>query len=168
MALVTSTPPRHAGITVRETLLLALRAGGRSGDTDGVEADMELAGISGWADRRLDTLSDGMAQRVMVARAAIQSRQVLILDEPTAFLDVIGKEDVLLQLNRLRARAVTVILSTHDLRPWRPQARCPIGCTSIRAKARAAHCTWADSMPTLCGPCCGKRAVSLLPNLRQR
>lgn len=115
MALVTSTPPRHAGITVKETLLLALRAGGRSGHTDGVEADMERAGISEWADRRLDTLSDGMAQRVMVARAAIQSRQVLILDEPTAFLDVIGKEDVLLELNRLRAAGYTVILSTHDL-----------------------------------------------------
>jgi len=115
MALVTSTPPRHAGITVRETLLLALRAGGRSGQTDVVEADMELAGISSWADRRLDTLSDGMAQRVMVARAAIQSRQVLVLDEPTAFLDVIGKEDVLVQLNRLRAAGRTVILSTHDL-----------------------------------------------------
>jgi len=115
MALVTSTPPRHAGITVRETLMLALRAGGRSGHTDAVEVDMELAGISGWADRRLDTLSDGMAQRVMVVRAAIQSRQVLVLDEPTAFLDVIGKEDVLLQLNRLRAAGRTIILSTHDL-----------------------------------------------------
>ena len=115
MALVTSTPPRHAGITVRETLMLALRAGGRSGHPDVVETDMELAGISLWADRRLDALSDGMAQRVMVARAAIQSRQVLVLDEPTAFLDVVGKEDVLLQLNRLRAAGRTVILSTHDL-----------------------------------------------------
>lgn len=120
MALVTSTPPRHAGITVRETLLLGLRAGGRShrakvADADVVEADMQQAGISDWANRRLDALSDGMAQRVMVARAAIQSRQVLVLDEPTAFLDVIGKEDVLLQLNRLRAEGRTVILSTHDL-----------------------------------------------------
>lgn len=115
MALVTSTPPRHAGITVRETLLLAMRAAGRSDGGEAVETDMELAGIAGWADRRLDSLSDGMAQRVMVARAAIQSGQVIVLDEPTAFLDVIGKEDVLLQLNRLRAAGRIVVLSTHDL-----------------------------------------------------
>ena len=115
MSLVTSTPPRHAGITVRATMELALRAAGLSVDRSSVEDGMERAGIADWADRRLDHLSDGMAQRVMVARAALQGKEVMVLDEPTAFLDVVGKEDILGQLEHWRTSGRIVVLATHDL-----------------------------------------------------
>ena len=115
MSLVTSTPPRHAGITVRATMELALRAAGLPVDQSSVEDAMERAGISNWADRRLDHLSDGMAQRVMVARAALQGTEVMVLDEPTAFLDVVGKEDILGQLEHWRTSGRIVVLATHDL-----------------------------------------------------
>lgn len=115
MSLVTSTPPRHAGITVRATMELALRAAGLPIDRSTVEAGMERAGIADWAGRRLDHLSDGMAQRVMVARAALQGREVMALDEPTAFLDVVGKEDILSQLHQWRDAGRIIVLATHDL-----------------------------------------------------
>ena len=115
MSLVTSTPPRQAGITVRATMELALRAAGLPVDQSSVEDAMERAGISNWADRRLDHLSDGMAQRVMVARAALQGKEVMVLDEPTAFLDVVGKEDILGQLEHWRTSGRIVVLATHDL-----------------------------------------------------
>jgi len=115
MSFVTSTPPRHAGITVRETIELALKAGSTAVDADVAEAHMEATGIRSWADRRLDRLSDGMAQRVMVARAAIQSRHTMVLDEPTAFLDVVGKEDVLEQLGQWKEKGRIIVLATHDL-----------------------------------------------------
>ena len=76
---------------------------------------MERAGIADWADRRLDHLSDGMAQRVMVARAGLQGKEVMVLDEPTAFLDVVGKEDILGQLHHWRTSGRIVVLATHDL-----------------------------------------------------
>ena len=115
MSLVTSTPPRHAGITVRATMELALRAAGLPVDRSSVEDGMKRAGIAVWADRRLDHLSDGMAQRVMVARAALQGREVMVLDEPTAFLDVVGKEDILSQLHHCRTSGTIVVLASHDL-----------------------------------------------------
>ena len=115
MSLVTSTPPRQAGITVRATMELALRAAGLPVDQSSVEDAMERAGISNWADRRLDHLSDGMAQRVMVARAALHGKEVMVLDEPTAFLDVVGKEDILGQLEHWRTSGRIVVLATHDL-----------------------------------------------------
>ena len=115
MSFVTSTPPRQAGITVRETIELALKAGRGGADVCESEAHMAATGISVWADRRLDRLSDGMAQRVMVARAAIQSKHTMVLDEPTAFLDVVGKEDVLEQLAQWKEKGRIIVLATHDL-----------------------------------------------------
>lgn len=115
MSFVTSTPPRHAGITVRETIELALRSGGDAVDSTVTEACMKSAGIGAWSDRSLDRLSDGMAQRVMVARAAIQSKHTMVLDEPTAFLDVVGKDEVLVQLGQWKEKGRIIVLATHDL-----------------------------------------------------
>jgi len=115
LSFVASTPPGHAGMTVRETLELGLRA--RTGGVDPhiVEEGMEKSGVAKWSRRPLNSLSDGMAQRVMVARAAIQGRDVMVLDEPTAFLDVVGKEEVLEQLGAMRIQGRVIVLATHDL-----------------------------------------------------
>ena len=94
--------------------------GGPAGDTDGVEADMELAGISGWADRRLDTLSDGMAQRVMVARAAIQSRQVLILDGRRPSWMSSERRMCSCSSTACALRAAPSFCPPMTWRPWRP------------------------------------------------
>ncbi len=53
-----------------------------------VDRALNLVGMGGFADKPMDRLSDGEAQRVMIARALAQDTPVILLDEPTAFLDM--------------------------------------------------------------------------------
>ena len=73
-------------------------------------------GTSAFEDRPFATLSGGEKQRVVIASALAQSPELLLLDEPTASLDLGHQLDVQLLLERLnRDRGVTMVLSTHDL-----------------------------------------------------
>ena len=68
------------------------------------------------ADRLVSDLSGGERQRVMIARALAQEPKVLLLDEPTAFLDINHQIDICSLIGRLRAeRRLTVVLVSHDL-----------------------------------------------------
>lgn len=81
-----------------------------------VEEAMCLVGISGLAARRVVTLSDGERQKAMVAKALAQQTPVMLLDEPTAFLDYPSKVELMTLLRRLaEERRLTVLVSTHDL-----------------------------------------------------
>ena len=72
----------------------------------------------GDAARPLRTLSDGQVQWVMLARALAQDTPLLLLDEPTAHLDLPGKRALFaLLLNLAREEGRTIIASTHDLLP---------------------------------------------------
>ena len=67
-------------------------------------------------DRRFSTLSGGEKQRVVIAAALAQSSEILLLDEPTASLDLGYQLEVAALVTRLnRDRGVTIIVSTHDL-----------------------------------------------------
>lgn len=81
-----------------------------------VESALHMTGTLDLAERAFDSLSDGEAQKVLVARAVAQDTPVLVLDEPTAHLDVVNR---VLLLNLLRQLALTlqraILLSTHDL-----------------------------------------------------
>jgi iron complex transport system ATP-binding protein len=73
-------------------------------------------GAAHLAHRHLGELSDGERQRVMIARALAQQPNVLILDEPTAFLDLPHRVEILSLLSRLaRQNSCAILLSTHDL-----------------------------------------------------
>ena len=77
---------------------------------------VSLVGISDLARRQVTTLSDGERQKVMIAKALAQQTPIIMLDEPTAFLDYPSKVDTLLLLQRIsREQQKTVFLSTHDL-----------------------------------------------------
>ncbi len=115
LAFVSSTPPRGTALTVRDVMELALEAGGHPAQADRVEQAMHSGGVQQWAKMPIDTLSDGMAQRVMLARAAVQSDALILLDEPTAFLDVVGRRDVMEEVGQWRHSGKTVVLATHDL-----------------------------------------------------
>jgi iron complex transport system ATP-binding protein len=86
-------------------------------------ADLSIAkqalastGTSAFEDRPFATLSGGEKQRVVIASALAQSPELLLLDEPTASLDLGHQLDVQLLLAGLnRDRGVTMVLSTHDL-----------------------------------------------------
>lgn len=77
---------------------------------------MDKTGIAGLAKRMVHTLSDGELQKVMIAKALAQETPIILLDEPTAFLDFPSKVEL---MNLLRDLAhgcgKTIFLSTHDL-----------------------------------------------------
>ncbi|MEZ4714068.1 MAG: ABC transporter ATP-binding protein [Caldilineaceae bacterium] len=73
-------------------------------------------GAAALAQRPVNELSDGERQKVMIARALAQEPQVLLLDEPTAFLDLPRRVEILQLLHRLaREQGCAILLSTHDL-----------------------------------------------------
>lgn len=81
-----------------------------------VDDALELVSVKDIAERDFMTLSDGQKQRVVLARALAQQPELLILDEPTAFLDIKYKTELLSVLRRLtRERGVTVIMSLHEI-----------------------------------------------------
>lgn len=85
-------------------------------DREIVEQSMRLVGIRSLAERYVQTLSDGERQEMMIAKAIAQQTPVIILDEPTAFLDYPSKAETFAILKRLcRERGKTVLLSTHDI-----------------------------------------------------
>ncbi|MEX5712286.1 ABC transporter ATP-binding protein [Parafrankia sp. FMc6] len=77
---------------------------------------LTAVGASHLATRDTDELSDGERQRVMIARALAQEPSLILLDEPTAFLDAPSRVTITALLRRLaRERDLTVVVSTHDL-----------------------------------------------------
>jgi iron complex transport system ATP-binding protein len=76
---------------------------------------LDLAGIRGLADRPITELSGGEFQQATVARALAQEPRLLLLDEPTAFLDPAHSVRVLGLLERLNADGLTVLAVFHDL-----------------------------------------------------
>ncbi|MCL2561396.1 MAG: ABC transporter ATP-binding protein [Rikenellaceae bacterium] len=81
-----------------------------------VQESLELVGMSGFASKAMDTLSDGERQRVMIARALAQDTPIILLDEPTAFLDLPNRYEICLLLRELaHIQGKSIIFSTHDL-----------------------------------------------------
>ncbi len=85
-------------------------------DLAAVDRALDATDATRFADRRVAELSDGERQRVLTARALAQAPQVLLLDEPGAFLDVAARVGLLALLRDLaRAEKMCVVASTHDL-----------------------------------------------------
>lgn len=81
-----------------------------------IDRAISLIGIEPLAHRMVHTLSDGERQKVMIAKALAQETPIILLDEPTAFLDFPSKVEMMQLLHRLsRQTGKTIFLSTHDL-----------------------------------------------------
>lgn len=88
----------------------------RSDDHEKVEQAIEACQIENLLSREVGTLSDGERQRVMIARALAQDTPIILLDEPTAFLDFPAKVETLTLLRSIaHEQGKTILLSTHDL-----------------------------------------------------
>ncbi len=104
--------------TVRENVGLGLELAGQSvaERKDAVDRQLELVGLSDWAERRVGELSGGMQQRVGLARAFATDAPILLMDEPFSALDPLIRaklQDELLDLQDKLKR--TIIFVSHDL-----------------------------------------------------
>lgn len=84
-------------------------------DAAAVEAALRDTGTTDLADRPLAELSGGQRQRVWIAMALAQETPILLLDEPTTFLDIVHQVDLLEMLARLNRAGRTVVAVLHEL-----------------------------------------------------
>jgi len=87
----------------------------RQDDRDAVAAAMRRTGADATAERALRDLSGGQQQRTHLAQVLAWGAEVLLLDEPTAGLDLNGRATVARIIDEERARGATVVLATHEL-----------------------------------------------------
>lgn len=88
----------------------------RKEDKDAVSHALRATGMEAYIDRTMDSLSDGECQRVMIARALAQDTPIILLDEPTSFLDLPNRYELCLLLKRLaEANNKCILFSTHEL-----------------------------------------------------
>ena len=88
----------------------------RAEDRKVVDDAIATMGIENLRGRMIQTLSDGERQKVMIAKALAQETPIILLDEPTAFLDFPSKAETFQSLQRMaHERDKLILLSTHDL-----------------------------------------------------
>jgi iron complex transport system ATP-binding protein len=81
-----------------------------------VEKAISMMGLEGYENKMVNFISDGERQKTMIARTLAQDTDIILLDEPTAFLDLSNKYEIVHILQHLaREKGKTILFSTHDL-----------------------------------------------------
>ncbi len=122
VSIVTTVHPDIIGMSVEEVVALGrypylnLLGTLTSTDVEVINKALLLLGIDIVRKKNYNQLSDGQKQRVMIARAYVQETPLIILDEPTTYLDYIGREDILTILKQLTNDGKrAIVFSSHDL-----------------------------------------------------
>ncbi|HZE98319.1 MAG TPA: ABC transporter ATP-binding protein [Planctomycetota bacterium] len=130
LAYVPQGEGRSAPFTVREMVEMARYphrgplAPLRPEDRSEIDRALQETGMSGFSSRSMDALSGGERQKALLAAALAQQSEILLLDEPTAFLDPSQQADVLGVLGRAhREKGMTIVAVTHDLNEALTHAR---------------------------------------------
>ena len=121
LAILPQNPDAGADLTVRELVWRGryphqgiLQRATRP-DFEAVSWALGAADVDGLAERTLGSLSGGERQRAWIALALAQQPKVLLLDEPTSFLDIQHQVEVMHLLRRLNREGMTVVAVLHDL-----------------------------------------------------
>ncbi|MDE6513198.1 MAG: ABC transporter ATP-binding protein [Muribaculaceae bacterium] len=124
IAVITTETPVVENLTCRQ--LVAYGRAPHTGLLGRLSADderivdraLETVGMQSFATRKINNISDGEGRRIMLARALAQQTPVIMLDEPTSFLDVPGRYEIASLLRRLaHEEGKTIVYSTHELEP---------------------------------------------------
>jgi ABC-2 type transport system ATP-binding protein len=114
--------PEERGLYKRMSVRRLLRYyGGLKGATQpeldrSIDSWLERLGLSDWIDKKIDSLSKGMAQKVQFIAAVLSKPQLLILDEPFSGLDPVNAEVLKDAVLDLKKSGITIVFSTHDMR----------------------------------------------------
>jgi len=101
--------------SVRETLRLTSGYYGLRANDDWIDEILHNLDLTGKADANMRTLSGGMKRRVLVGQALVHRPPVIVLDEPTAGVDVELRQTLWRFIRRLNAEGHTIVLTTHYL-----------------------------------------------------
>lgn len=122
IGIVLTERTQTGGLTVRELVSLGRQPHtgffGRLSKTDKnlIDSAIESVGISRLSSSYMAELSDGERQKAFIAKALVQECPLILLDEPTAFLDVVSRIEIMTLLRRLAKEAhKAILLSTHDI-----------------------------------------------------
>jgi len=121
LGLLPQTPLAPDGITVQDLVSRgryphqSLLRTWSPGDEAAVAAALAATEVADLADRRVDELSGGQRQRVWIAMALAQETAVLLLDEPTTFLDIGHQNDVLELVSGMQDGERTIVAVLHDI-----------------------------------------------------
>lgn len=122
LAILPQNPSSPEGLTVRELVSFGRyphqKGFGSLNDEDRRMVDwaLQATGMQDFADRAVDQLSGGQRQRAWIAMALAQGTELLLLDEPTTYLDMAHQIEVMMLLERLnRDQKTTIVMVVHDL-----------------------------------------------------
>jgi ABC-2 type transport system ATP-binding protein len=139
--------------TVRETLRIQSGYFGMRGNDVWIDEVMEHLDLSGKANANMRSLSGGMKRRVLIAQALVHKPPVIVLDEPTAGVDVELRQGLWQFVRRLNADGHTIVLTTHYLE------EAELHCTRI-AMLKAGRIVALDSTRNLLQRFSGSRTTA--------
>lgn len=122
IGIVLTDKTQAGGLSVRELVALGRQPHtgffGHLGKEDHeiIDHALEAVGMAEKASKYTAELSDGERQKVMIAKALVQECPLILLDEPTAFLDVVSRIEIMTLLHRLASEEqCAILMSTHDI-----------------------------------------------------
>ena len=140
LALVPQIAPVDFPFTVMELVLmgrsphLGILALERDTDLELARKAMEFTGVLSLADRKMDQLSGGERQRVFIARAICQEPDIMLLDEPTASLDLTHQIRIMDLMEELRKeKGLTIVMVSHDINLAAMYATCLLLLKAVKA-----------------------------------